>query len=102
LGIIVFVKGQEHTSLVEFSVPLTRRKAPPRITRHEEHPPLGTCPRCGSPLGEPAERRLRLIEDIPETQPEVTEHSIPRHWCAGCKKFVEPPVPDAMPLLRPA
>lgn len=171
LGIIAFVKGQEHTSLVEFSVPLTRqqaeaiyaqgreavifvlmqlaarlaegsppekptslstpsgmvpvyqkpavrrrrrkpgakpghegarRQAPPRITRHEEHSPLQTCPRCGSPLGEPAERRFRLIEDIPETEPEVTEHSIPRHWCAGCKKFVEPPVPDAMPLLRPA
>jgi transposase len=76
--------------------PGARRQAPPQITRREEHPPLRSCPGCGSPLGEPAERRLRLIEDIPDTEPEVTEHSIPRHWCAACRKFVEPAVADAM------
>jgi transposase len=73
------------------------RKPPPEITRHEEHPPLKCCPDCGSPLPELSERRFRLIEDIPETQPEVTEHSIPRHWCPTCRKLVEPPVPDALP-----
>ena len=73
------------------------RKPPPEITRHEEHPPLKCCPDCGSPLPPPSERRFRLIEDIPETQPEVTEHSIPRHWCPRCRKLVEPPVPDALP-----
>ena len=166
LGTIALVKGQGHTSLIEFSVPLTReqaesiyaqgreavifvlmqlaarlaeesvpqkppslstpsgmvavyekpavrgrrkkpgakaghvgarRQAPPQITRRKEHPPLEVCPECGSPCGEAAERRFRLIEDIPETEPEVTEHSIPRHWCVRCGKFVEPPVPDAMP-----
>jgi transposase len=80
--------------------PGARRPAPPQITRHEEHPPLDRCPQCGSPLGAAAERRFRLIEDIPDTQPEVTEHSIPRHWCPRCRKFVEPPVPDAMPGAR--
>jgi transposase len=73
------------------------RKPPPEITRHEEHPPLTHCPDCGSPLPEPSERRFRLIEDIPETHPEVTQHSIPRHWCPTCRKLVEPPVPDALP-----
>jgi transposase len=73
------------------------RKPPPKITRREEHPPLKLCPDCGSPLPALSERRFRLIEDIPETHPEVTEHSIPRHWCPRCRKLVEPPVPDALP-----
>ena len=77
--------------------PGTCRKPPPEITHREEHPPLKHCPDCGSPLPAPSERRFRLIEDIPETQPEVTEHSIPRHWCPTCQKLVEPPVPDALP-----
>jgi transposase len=80
--------------------PGARRQAPSQITRREEHPPLQSCPECGSTLGEVAERRFRLIEDIPDSQPEVTEHSIPRHWCARCRKFVEPPIPDAMPGAR--
>ena len=78
----------------------TRRGQPPSITHHEEHPPQERCPKCGSVLADPTERRFRLIEDIPETQPEVTEHSIPRQWCPGCKKLVEPPVVDAMPGAR--
>jgi transposase len=73
------------------------RKPPPEITHHEEHPPLKHCPDCGSPLPAPSERRFRLIEDVPKTRPEVTEHSIPRHWCPTCQKLVEPPVPDALP-----
>jgi len=78
----------------------TRRGPPPSITHHEDHPPQDRCPKCGSVLSDPTMRRFRLIEDIPETQPEVTEHSIPRQWCPGCKKLVEPPVADAMPGAR--
>ena len=77
--------------------PGASRKPPPEITHREEHPPLEVCPVCGTPLPPLSERRFRLIEDIPETQPEVTEHSIPRHWCPTCRKPVEPPVPDALP-----
>ena len=47
-------------------------------------------------LGKPTERRMRLVEDIVQTEPEVAEHSIAGHWCTRCKKFVAPPVPDAM------
>jgi len=78
----------------------TRRGPPPSITHREEHSPQEHCPKCGSVLADPTERRFRLIEDIPETEPEVTEHSIPRQWCPGCKKLVEPPVADAMPGAR--
>jgi transposase len=77
--------------------PGASRKPPPEITHREEHPALETCPLCGSSLPPPSERRFRLIEDIPQTRPEVTEHSIPRHWCPTCQKLVEPPVPDALP-----
>ena len=77
--------------------PGRRRQPPPEITHHHEHPPLERCPQCGSAVGAPTERRFRLIEEIPETEPEVTEHSIPRHWCPKCRKLVEPPVVDAMP-----
>ena len=74
-----------------------KRRKSPEVNRHEEHDPLKNCPDCGSPLGEPTERRSRIIEDIVETEPEVTEHNIPRHWCPKCKKLVEPAVPDALP-----
>ena len=73
------------------------RREPAQVTRQQEHPPLRRCPDCGRRLKGPAERRVRVVEEIIDTQPEVTEHSIPRHWCARCEKFVEPPVPDAMP-----
>lgn len=76
------------------------RAKPVEITREQEHQPLECCPDCGSPLGKPVERRVRLIEDIIETQPEVTRHSIPRCWCSRCKKFVEPPIVDAMPKAK--
>ena len=69
----------------------------PEITDTIEHPPLDSCPDCGSNLPEPSETTTRIIEDIIKAQPQATEHHIPRHWCATCKKFVSPPVADAMP-----
>jgi len=75
----------------------SNRQTPPEITHEEEHPPLERCPECGGPVGKVLERRFRIVENIEETSPEVTRHSIPRQWCPKCKKIVEPPVPDAMP-----
>jgi transposase len=69
----------------------------PEPSRRVEHPPLEHCPECGSSLAPPSERRLRLIEDIVEPDTEVVEHSIPRQWCTGCRKLMEPRVPDALP-----
>ena len=80
--------------------PGSRRKKPTEITHRKEHAPMKQCPACGSALRAPTERRFRLIEEIAETQPEVTEHSIPRHWCPKCCKLVEPPVVDALPKAR--
>jgi transposase len=67
------------------------------ITDHKEHAPQECCPDCGTPLGEVVERRRRVIEDIGESEPEVTEHSIPRQWCPHCQKLVEPRVEEAFP-----
>jgi len=43
-----------------------------------------------------AVRDTRCTEDIPPIRPEVTEHTIYRHWCPGCQKYVTAPVTDAM------
>ena len=74
----------------------SRRKKPVEPTREQNHT-LERCPICGGVVGEPAETRKRIIEDIPVTEPEVVEHHIPRCYCKNCKKLVEPPVPDALP-----
>jgi transposase len=77
--------------------PGTRRATPQRIDRHEEHR-LQSCPGCGGQLQRCNRTRTRIIEDIPQQiQPIVTEHTIHRDYCPGCKRHVEPVVPDAMP-----
>jgi transposase len=76
--------------------PGSRREKPDRIDWQADHR-ADNCPDCGSRLKRCAETRIRYIEDIPEVQPEVTEHTIHRDWCPKCKKKVEPPVADALP-----
>lgn len=76
--------------------PGSRRRQPQRIDRREEHR-AGGCPDCGGRLKRCAETRTRYIEDIPDTQPEATEHTIHRDWCPHCQKKVEPPVACALP-----
>ena len=55
------------------------------------------CPDCGGPLNRCSETRVRYVEDIPDTQPEMTEHTIHRDWCGKCRKKVEAPVTAALP-----
>lgn len=55
------------------------------------------CPHCGGRLARTGRTRTRVVEDIPDLTPEVTEHTIHRDWCPCCKKQVEPKVPDALP-----
>jgi len=76
--------------------PGARRAASQRIDRQAEHR-AQRCPDCGSQLKRCAETRVRYTEDIPEVQPEVTEHTIHRDWCCKCRKKVEPPVVAALP-----
>jgi transposase len=68
--------------------PDTRRPPPERIDKRETHR-AEVCPECGGPLCRCAETRTRYTEDIPEVQPEVTEHTIHRDWCLKCRKKVE-------------
>lgn len=74
----------------------TRRRKPPKVDRHETHE-LEHCPECGGPLSHPSRRRKRIIEDIPRTEPETTEHEVCGYFCPCCKKMVEPVVADALP-----
>lgn len=76
--------------------PGTRRQTPERIDWRVEHR-ASNCPGCGGRLKRCAETRLRYTEDIPDIQPEATEHTIHRDWCPKCKKKVEPPVVAALP-----
>ncbi len=76
--------------------PGSRRETPDRIDWDVEHR-ADCCPDCGGRLKRCGETRTRCIEDIPEIQPEVTQHTIHRDWCPKCEKKVEPPVPDALP-----
>jgi transposase len=73
-----------------------RRAKPDRVDRKVDHR-ADRCPDCGGKLHRCAEARTRYTEDIPDVQPEVTEHTIHRDWCPRCRKQVEPTVGDALP-----
>ena len=72
------------------------RRAPLVIDRREQHT-LERCPQCDGPLSAPLDERRRVVEDIEKTTVVTTEHTISSHWCAACKKRVEPRVTDALP-----
>lgn len=73
-----------------------RRAVPERIDEVKEHT-LEVCPCCGEALGAAFEVRTRIVEDIPEVKPVITEHRIARYRCKGCGKTVEKPVTEALP-----
>jgi transposase len=75
----------------------TSRPRPDQIDHHQDHA-RSAGPHCGGTLKRTGRTRARIVEDIPEDlKPEVTEHTIHRDWCPGCKKQVEPQIPDALP-----
>lgn len=74
----------------------TRRETPDHVDWEMEHQ-ADCCPDCGGPLNRCSETRTRYTEDIPDIQPEVTEHTIHRDWCPKCQKKVEPRVGEALP-----
>ena len=59
--------------------PGSRRETPQRIDWRAKHR-ADNCPDCGGRLKRCEETRVRYIEDIPDIQPEVTEHTIHRDW----------------------
>jgi transposase len=74
----------------------SRRPPPERVDHRQEHR-ADRCPECGGRLQRCEETRTRYTEDIPDIQPEVTEHVIHRDWCPKCRKRVESAVADALP-----
>src|SRR3954447_20296086 len=90
-------KGRAKAKGAKPGHPGSRRPAPPRIGAREDHA-LGACPTCHGPVRPCRSSRTRIIEDIPaDITPVVTEHTIHRYWCPGCRTTVEPVVPDALP-----
>lgn len=72
------------------------RRAPVRIDAKDEHR-LERCPECEGPVGPPIRTHRRIIEDLPEITPEITEHTVHGHWCRRCKRIVTPKVSAALP-----
>ena len=74
------------------------RRPPPTVDRREDVAPITVCPDCCGKVLPARKHRKRTIEDIkPDLQTEAVEYTIGQHWCASCKKHVEPGVAAAMP-----
>jgi transposase len=58
---------------------------------------LERCPECEGPVGLPIRTHRRIIEDLLEILPEITEHTVHGHWCRRCKRIVTPKVSAALP-----
>ncbi|MHB1493524.1 MAG: IS66 family transposase [Thermoplasmataceae archaeon] len=70
-----------------------RKKITDRINVHSTD---SICPSCSSTLVRRGTRK-RVIEDIPEISPKVTQYRIDKMYCNKCKKMYEPEVIDALP-----
>ena len=74
------------------------RRSPPTIDRREDVAPITVCPDCHGHVLPPRKHRTRTVEDIkPDAKSEAVEYTIGQHWCATCKKHVEPGLAAAMP-----
>ena len=91
-----------------------RKKKPGRKKGHEgctrEKPPeadesiwltIAACPHCGTSLGDPADSREHVQEDIVPAKKKVTRFVRYRYWCPRCHKLVEaPPAEGEIPNAR--
>ncbi|MBW2663929.1 MAG: IS66 family transposase [Deltaproteobacteria bacterium] len=76
--------------------PGVSRISPDRVSDYKEHT-LDHCPDCHAPLNKPVKSYKRYIEDVPQIEPVVTEHTVYGYWCSQCRKIVFPRVSDALP-----
>jgi transposase len=76
--------------------PGAHRPAPVNIDRVVEHK-LSECPTCQNPLGKPCGKHSRIVEDIPQVKPEVTEHIVYEYHCSPCGTKIEAPMTEALP-----
>ncbi len=65
------------------------RQVPDHIDEYKEHS-LEACPHCQTPLKKTVKTRKRYIEDIPQVEPVVIEHTIHGYWYPYRKKHLEP------------
>jgi len=76
------------------------RKIPERIDYIKALNPK-RCPHCNTKLGKTQEVRSRYVTDIKLTgKIKNTQYDIHRKYCTGCKKIVEPEVPNVLPHAR--
>lgn len=71
--------------------PITARN----VVRASDH----LCPECSLPLKRKGTRK-RVIEDIPQIVPVITQYRIERMYCSHCRKVYEPDIPEAFPNAR--
>ena len=76
--------------------PGVSRISPDKVSDYKEHT-LDYCPDCHAPLNKSVKSYRRYIEDIPQIEPVVTEHTVYGYWCPQCRKIVFPKVSDALP-----
>lgn len=76
--------------------PGVSRISPDKVSDYKEHI-LDHCPDCHAPLNKPVKSYRRYIEDVPQIEPVVTEHTVYGYWCSQCRKIVFPRVSDALP-----
>jgi hypothetical protein len=73
------------------------RLRPEDAKRTVEHP-LNECPKCGKCLkDQAAQKRPRVIEDMPDFTVEHVCHVNERKWCPDCQTMVEAPLTEALP-----
>jgi len=74
----------------------SRRPVPVQIDKTVQHR-LSKCPFCQNPVGQPCGQHVRIIEDIPEVRPMVTQHIIYEYRCRPCGRKVSATLTEALP-----
>lgn len=90
----------------------SRRKKPGARNGHKAHHrptpkvdeekdvTLTKCPECNTRLGDAAETRDKIVEDIIPARVHVTKYRIHRYWCPTCKAKVEAEPENVLPGQR--
>ena len=75
------------------------RETPGKIHKQVKLKPVKKCPDCGKPVG--LKRvRSRVVTRLVPGRLENVRYEIPEGYCNGCRKAVEPAVPNALPNSR--
>lgn len=75
------------------------RKTPGEIHKQVRLEPVKKCPDCGKAV-HVKRLRKRVVTRLVPGRLENVEYEIPEGYCNGCRKVVEPVVPNALPSSR--